>query len=171
VDALLYKSATDVSYIDAILSKAIISSLNVDAQLLKAQTAITSIDASLYWLQTIDTNLDAILYSAALGGTETTLLDALLSKLDQQINLTLDASIYRRVLNVAVIDSILKGTLSRQVNIEALLKKEMTSSTLLDAVIYSVLIQANPFVSFVTTEEKPSFITTEEKPSFVFQLD
>ena len=52
----------------------------------------------------------------------------------------------------------------------ALIKGEITSSSLIDAVIYSVLIQANPFAEFITFSERPSFAAIQSKPAFVMQL-
>ena len=79
-----------------------------------------------------------------------------------EINASIDALIYRNALSLVSIDSILNATLSGIINIDALLKLEnaveMTSSTLLDAVLYSVLVQSNPFQAFITTETKSAFI-------------
>lgn len=168
IDTLLQRSLTDTSEIDALLIKTITASLSADAMLSKSQTGSALFDGSLYHLRTIDTTIDAIL--SGFSGS-TALLDALLLSVGRTINATLDASIYRNVLKTASIDSILKGTLSRQINIDALLNGVITSSSLLDAVIYSILIQANPFAEFITTETKPAFIEIEAKPDFVFQLD
>jgi len=169
IDSLLQRTAAETNVIDALLIKSLVANLNLDALLLKSQTALTSIDASLFQLQSIASNMDAILYGVeSLTGVIS--LDALLLQVGQVSTITLDALIYQNLLKTASIDSILSESLSHIINIDGLIQGQMTSSSFLDAVIYSVLMQTGPWVEFVTTLLSPSFIAIDEKPAFIYQV-
>ena len=55
-------------------------------------------------------------------------------------------------------------------DIDALLRGTVTSTTLLDAIIYSVIYSINPIAEFVTTSTQPAFVTTSEQTDFVLVL-
>jgi hypothetical protein len=48
-------------------------------------------------------------------------------------------------------------------DLHALLQGNITSTTLLDAVIYSALMLTNPLVAFVSTSVNPGFKTVEQR--------
>lgn len=167
IDSLLQRTTTGTNIIDALLIKSLMINLNFDALLLKSHLALTSIDASLFQLQSIASNMDAILYDVSFLG-EVISLDALLLQISQVSTITLDALIYQNLLKTTSIDSILSESLSHIINIDGLIQGQMTSSSFLDAIIYSVLQQAEPFIEFIDTHEIPGFITNL---NFVFVSD
>jgi len=176
MDSLISQSTEEMTLLEALLQKQITTDLYADALIVKTQTGLTNIDAGLTYLQQININLDANLYSF---GEALTYLEGQLSKEGQTAIATLDAGIYQNVLKTSVIDSILNGALSKQIDINALLNKsQITSSTLIDAIIFSVL-QTIPVVQFITLSEKAQFmtifekaqfITVSEKPQFIYEI-
>jgi hypothetical protein len=165
---LLQRTATETTVIDAVLIKSLTESIQLDALLQKTgQLKTSDLDAHLYYLRTISTNIDAILKATS---TEITSLDAVLSQLAVTSTATLDALLYQQQISTLSIDSILTQTLTKSMDLDAFLSSEITVTSFLDAVLYSVLLTVNPFVSFVTVFEKSDFISITRRPGFNLTL-
>jgi hypothetical protein len=169
-DALLSKANSEYTLIDALIIKPMLNSLKFDSLLFGNQLRYNYIDAILTKLNSVEIKFDAILYDSGLLG-EALALDALLLKIYQTKVINLDGLIYKNEIRTTVIDSILKHELSHLINIDALIKGQVTSGSLLDAIIYSALMQTEPFVEFMSRYLSQVFITDEEKAAFVFKLN
>lgn len=140
IDAALNKSGmTKTAGLDAALNAVGLTRTASMDSLLNAVglTREASLDALLLALSTKETGLDAILFAAAGPGTQTTSIDALLSKLNLTGSASIDAFLQRSAIErTASLDALLLAQQTRTVGADAFLSKSFSQASSLDALIY-----------------------------------
>lgn len=140
--AISHLDMTKNILLDALLLKEMTKNLSIDAQICKTFASSALMDGYISHLNHVSTILDAVLRRVQNLSTG---LDALARKADIIKILSIDALIVRGYVQTAAIDSIINETLSRSVDMDAIIFWDgtgLTKVTLLDAIIYSTLVLA-----------------------------
>jgi len=124
----------------AILGRFVLQHTLLDALVKRADTSDVLLDAYVYRLRSAHSVLDAILYRDTFRSISTE-LDALISVSETQA-VWLDAVLMKGQVSFATLDSIVAYKLTRSVDMDSLLRGEVTSTSLMDAIIYSALAEA-----------------------------